>query len=265
MRLLIVHLIVIFLLSSTFTVKAELYEETLDRPEAYSGDHADEYIEDDKDQITEVIWPSVFSRRSYNVYQPHGNKEIASYKRPAIVLLHGGGGRTGASLVERWRDIADDHDVILLGPHASGRWNYGSDAKKFIPALLKEAIRKYNIDTNQIYLFGHSMGGRYALYLGALHSDKFAAIGVHAGKMDTTKLSKLLANNERKIPLVMINGTHDKGFPLGEVRASARTYAKHGHEVELYILNNHGHWYYDIAHEINNIVWDFFRYKYLND
>lgn len=241
---------------------AEYYEGAIDRP-ASSGQHRSKYIEDDSGQIKNTVRLGMLSKRSYNVYLPNGITEKAPYKRPAILLLHGAQ-RTGASLVERWRSVADREDVILLGPHA-GRagWNLATDAQSFIPALLKDAINKYDIDPNRIYVFGHSMGGIFAATLAITQPDGFAAIGIHAGLLPDAAHAMLSAEG-RKTPIVIINGTHDKGFPLDRVRATAKAFANSGHDVNFYVLKGHGHWYYDVAPDINDMAWDYFNEKTLD-
>ncbi len=243
------------------TYAAEYYEGAINRP-ASSGQHRSGYIEDDSGQIKNAIKVGLMSSRSYNVYLPRGKSENAPYKRPAIVLLHGAG-RTGASLVERWRSIADREDVILLGPHANGGWNPAIDGQKFLPAMLEDAIKKYNIDTKRIYVFGHSMGGIFAATLAITQPNGFAAIGIHAGLLPDSAFSALSAEG-RKTPIVIINGTHDQGFPLPKVQATAKAFNQAGHDVNFYILKGHGHWYYDIAPDINDMAWDYFSGKKLD-
>lgn len=239
------------------------YEEyTLDRPYPSSHEYSDDYTESDAKQIKRSVRVGFFGSRSYNVYLPGGETQAGSYKRPAILLLHGAG-RTGASLVERWRPIADRKDVILLGPHANGRWDPASDARNFIPALLKDVIATYNIDPSRIYVFGHSMGGIFASTLAITQPEGFAAIGIHAGLLPNKASMERLKSEGRKTPVIIINGTKDPGFPLNEVQKTADAFAKNGHDTEFHIIQDHGHWYYDIAYDINAIAWDFFDGKSL--
>lgn len=251
------------LVTAAGNARAELYESAIARPAISSPEYEDDYIEDDTGQIKELVRTGFLSGRSYNVYLPNGEKETMPYKRPAILLLHGAG-RTGASLVERWRRVADREDVILLGPHAKGGgWNAVADARDFIPALLKDAVKKYNVNPNKIYVFGHSMGGIFASTLAITQPEGFAAIGIHAGMLPD-KAFGMMSEEGRKTPIVFINGTKDPGFPLSRVRASAKAFDRNGHEVNLYVLEDHGHWYYDIADDINDMAWDFFAGKALD-
>lgn len=253
---------VLVMMVLTTPLHAEYYEESMERPAISSPEYEDDYTESDDGQIKESVWTGGVSWRKYNVYLPNGETETMPYARPAVVLLHGAA-RSGASLVERWREISDRKDVILLGPHAGGGWNSGSDAQYFIPAMLKAAIEKYNIDPKRIYVFGHSMGGIFASVLALSQPEGFAAIGVHAGMLPPNAFA-MLEFEGRKTPLVFINGTHDKGFPLADVRRTANAFSNNDHHVELYVLENHGHWYYDIAHDINELAWSFFENRSLD-
>jgi pimeloyl-ACP methyl ester carboxylesterase len=49
-----------------------------------------------------------------------------------------------------------------------------------VDAMLREILRAYPVDTNRVYLQGYSMGGYGTSYIGALHPDRFAALGVCA-------------------------------------------------------------------------------------
>ena len=250
----------VLLVSFSLSARADYSEESMPRPYG-SSEYANGYTETDKGQIKETVKTGLLKWEHYNIYLPDGETEAVSYKRPAILLLHGAG-RTGASLVERWRKIADNDNVILIGPHANGRWDPASDAKYFIPALLKDTIKKYNIDPNRIYVFGHSMGGVFACFLAIMQPDSFAALGIHAGMLPENVLP-MLSGEGRKTPIIMINGTRDKGFPISQVRQTAKAFAKTGHDVKLKVLENHGHWYYDIAPSVNQMAWDYFKRKSL--
>lgn len=253
-------LMLLIALAAPISVKAELSEIVVDRP-ASSGQHVSGYTENDTGQIKNSLSTGIFTKRGYNVYLPKAATQASSNKRPAILLLHGAQ-RTGASLVERWREVADRNNVILIGPHANPGWNAGTDGQGFLTDVLKDAAKKYNIDTSRIYLFGHSMGGNMALIMAVTNQNQFAAIGVHAGDIPP-EIYNIVEQPKRKTPLIIVNGTQDRGFPIQSVRRTAKVYADNGFDVELYIFNKHGHWYYDIAPAINDLVWDYFRNKSL--
>ena len=86
--------------------------------------------------------------------------------RPSAVFCHGFAGFT------RWDDVA--HDLCCAGiavviPHHRGAW--GSEGEYTVSGCIRDAENlarwtmsaatsaKYNLDTNAVYLVGHSMGG----------------------------------------------------------------------------------------------------------
>ena len=86
--------------------------------------------------------------------------------RPCVIFCHGFAGFT------RWDDVA--HDLCRAGiavviPHHRGAW--GSEGEYTVTGCIKDAenlarwvmgaetAAKYGLDTNAVYLVGHSMGG----------------------------------------------------------------------------------------------------------
>ena len=101
-------------------------------------------------------------------------------KMPLLVSLHGGGGKTmslqkqldrsakvkGLGLAER-----AGRDLILLEPNSAGDWNADT-----LNAMLDYVLEtRPEIDTNRIYVMGHSMGGRGTWAWINESADRFAA------------------------------------------------------------------------------------------
>ncbi|HKV95072.1 MAG TPA: PHB depolymerase family esterase [Candidatus Angelobacter sp.] len=120
-----------------------------------------------------------------------------------------------------------------------------------------EAVRgKYSIDGKRMYLFGHSAGAGFALYIGVLESQYFAAAGVHAGAMGEDFYPSLdLA--KRKLPLAIWVGTDDPFFPLKLVRSTQSELQKHGFNAQVFEMKGHGHDYYAVAKDLNPKIWSF--------
>jgi predicted esterase len=239
------------------TLPKRLHTVTL-TPPLHASRYSDEYHENDSGQTRHYVMVAG-KLRSYQVYaSPNPNKR----RRAAIFLLHGAG-RTGVSLVDKWKSLANRYNLILIGPSTLGAgWNLRTDGSDFLREVLADAHKKYQFDNKRLYLFGHSSGGVAAVYFSILHSDTFAATAIHAGCLQAREHEKLIANARRKTPIVFINGTHDQQFPLPAVQRSANAFAQHGHDTEFIILQGHNHWYYDLAPYINDRAWEFMsRYK----
>ena len=86
--------------------------------------------------------------------------------RPCAIFCHGFAGFT------RWDDVAHDlcrAGIVVVIPHHRGAW--GSEGEYTVSGCIRDAenlvrwvmdaeiAAKYNLDTNAVYLVGHSMGG----------------------------------------------------------------------------------------------------------
>ena len=83
------------------------------------------------DGITKEIIRSQNKDRVYYLYVP--DKLSQTKPVPLIVLLHGSG-RTGNSLVEKWKDLARREQFIIVGPDALNTqgWTIPGDGPDFI-------------------------------------------------------------------------------------------------------------------------------------
>ncbi len=205
-----------------------------------------------KDSIT-----SQGKQRTYYLFVPDTVK--ASTPAPLIVLLHGSG-HNGMSLIEKWKDIAKQEGIIIVGPDSidSSQWSSPVDGPDFLHDLVEAIKSKYPVNPRRVYLFGHSAGAIFALQISLLESEYFAASAVHAGALQTQAYS-LIDHAKRKIHIAIFVGTNDQYFPLTAVRATRDELEKQGFSVELTEIPNHDHWYYDLAPRINRSAWEFLK------
>jgi poly(3-hydroxybutyrate) depolymerase len=197
------------------------------------------------------------SGRSYFLFIPNGLNQATP--APVILLLHGSG-RDGWSLVKKWTKLAKKEGIILVGPNAADPevWTSQLEGPGFLRAVIQHAGQKVPIDYRRIYIFGHSAGACWALYLAIVDPEYYAAIAVHAGMLNPSNFA-FIGNVRRKTPISLQVGTMDKFFPLDGVRATGDAFEKNGFIVELTEIRNHGHWYYDRAKKINARAWDFLK------
>lgn len=222
-----------------------------------SKSYSKRYVENDSGQKFERF-ESIHETRLYNAYIP---KNLSDGKHPAVFLFHGAG-RTGASVIERWRDNADENGFILIAPHGiRENWGRGTDLRGLIPNLVEDASQKYPIDTDRMFLFGHSAGALYVNWATMRYPEIFVASALHGGALEAHKIP-LESSKDIRMPIIYVLGTHDSVFPKWNIERSARKMHERGHETEFILLPGHTHWYYDLAPQINNIAWDFFE-RYL--
>jgi poly(3-hydroxybutyrate) depolymerase len=193
--------------------------------------------------------------RRYYLYVPDGvGKDTPA---PLLITLHGSG-RIGSSLVEKWRGIAEKARFIVAGPDSidSRMWSSPDDGPQLLHDLVEELKNRHAIDTRRIYLFGHSAGAVFALQMGLLQSQYFAAVAVHAGALPPDVFS-MTSYATRKIPFGIFVGTRDAFFPLEAVRATRDHLQKTGFIAEMTEIRNHTHDYYGRSGSINKDAWTF--------
>ena len=202
-------------------------------------------------------------KRTYYLVVP--DQANAEHPAPLLVLLHGSG-RNGLSLVEKWKDLANKEGIVLVGPDAinSQGWSSPVDGPDFLHDLISDLKSKYSIDPRRMYLFGHSAGATFALYMALYESEYFAAAAIHAGALNHDD-GPIIERARRKIPIYIQVGTVDQFFPLAAVRATRDALTKNGFEVLLTEIKGHDHRYYDLAPKINADAWTFLRQQKLAD
>ena len=193
--------------------------------------------------------------RTYYLFVPDGI--TAEKPAPLLITLHGSG-RKGSVLVDKWKGLAAKAGIILAGPESSNsaHWASPQDGPRLLHDLVEELKGKHPIDPRRVYLFGHSAGASFALQIGLLESEYFAAVAAHAGALQPAAYP-LTGFATRKIPFALIVGSRDPNFPVSVVQDTEKELAKKALPVELTIIPNHGHDYYGRSDMINRSVWEF--------
>jgi predicted peptidase len=76
--------------------------------------------------------------------------------------------------------------------------------------LVDEVVRNYRVDNKRVYVTGHSMGGRGALYLAYKYPERFAAVVAMSPLSPITAWAKQLHN----VSLWIIHGAKDPAAPI---------------------------------------------------
>ena len=215
-----------------------------------------------KAQITKQTIEFGGKKRAYYLYVP---EKVAS-KPPLILTLHGSG-RDGSSLVEKWKDIADQEGFILAGPNSMDptRWSSRDDSEDFLHELVEQLIGQYSIDPKRVFLFGHSAGAVYALNLSMSQSEYFAATAVHAGSWRSSEELNIVRLAKRKTPIAIFVGDVDQYFPIDSVKKTEEVLKSNQFPIQVTVMKGHDHWYYDLAKDINRNAWAFLKQHSLTD
>jgi poly(3-hydroxybutyrate) depolymerase len=208
------------------------------------------------DRITREAITIGSQTRHYYLLIPESSGTDAA---PLLIVLHGSG-RDGRSLVEPWRDLAAKEHIIVAGPDATerGGWQVPEDGPAFLYFLVEAVKAKHPIDVRRMYLFGHSAGAGFALVMGLMESQYFAAVAIHSGALQHASRDQLL-NAPRKIPFLLFHGTADTTIPIGDGREARDALVARGFPARLTEMVGHDHNYYQRAAEINAQAWAFLQ------
>ena len=141
-------------------------------------------------------------------------------KYPAIISLHAGWS-TPLNQIEWWAGMlgpdgkrhgqATRHGVIVIAP-AWGRehqmsYEYSAREHAVVLGSLREAMRCFSIDTDRVFLSGHSIGGDAAWDIALAHPDLWA--GLVAVVPSADKYVHHYWPNAKTLPIYIIGGELD--------------------------------------------------------
>jgi poly(3-hydroxybutyrate) depolymerase len=194
-------------------------------------------------------------------YYLAGPKDLApGEKRPLVLAFHGSGG-DGAMMVDSWAKLAQKERFFVAGLKSLDRWNwtFPADGPDLVHELTETLLAKLPIDPSRLYLFGQSAGAVFALRLGLIESQYFAAVAVHAGSFRSSADFATIRMARRKLPLLIISGDRDLIFPPASVTSTIAAMQAAGIPAESFIMDWHDHRYYALADSINARAWEFLK------
>ena len=132
---------------------------------------------------------------------------------------------TGADMVESFMDAVREVGGIAIAPDVTGGdWTYSNNERNAV-WLVKSAMNTYNIDANQVYVMGFSMGGEGAWHIGGRHQDLFTGVIPVAAPVTGTTLWK--------IPVYAIHSSRDEVVSYSAAKRHAESIAAAGGKIEF--------------------------------
>jgi predicted peptidase len=183
---------------------------------------------------------------SYLLYLPAEYQTKLDARWPLILYLHGGSLR--GTDIESLRTLGLPHKLesepnfpfVVVSPQCplDEIW---TDVEA-LSALIDRVQAEYRIDSDRIYVTGHSMGGRGALYLAYRLPKRFAAV------IALSPLSPITAwkENLARVPLWILHGKVDTLAPLADTQELVRGIQAAGGHPRLDILPKRDHFILDI-------------------
>ncbi|HXT61339.1 MAG TPA: peptidase [Pirellulales bacterium] len=197
---------------------------------------------------------------------------------PTIVTLHGAGtapehqidwwaGARGPDGARQGQATRFGYIVIAPAWGAEGQIEYRYSAAEHGAVLnsLRDACRRFAIDTDRVFLSGHSMGGDATWDIGLAHPDLWAGIMPIVARSD--KYIHLLWENAEFVPSYLVQGQLDGDKSVVNSKHLDR-YLSHGFNFTLSEYQGRGH--ENFSDEIQRLFdWanryhrDFFPRKFL--
>jgi len=203
---------------------------------------------------------------------------------PLVIALHGGGGNSENMQGKTGFDqLADEEGFIVVYPDGTGRfenrlltWNSGHccgyahenniDDVGFIRALIEKLQQTLTIDSNMIFITGHSNGGMMSYRLGSELSDIIAAVAPVAGTIggNASEDSELWIIPEPSFPIsvIAIHGLLDENVAYdgghGEKGSGTREDISVNDSIDFWVLYNNCNANPEIQ-EIGNIKIDTYK------
>lgn len=139
-------------------------------------------------------------------------------RRPAEWSLRWWGGNADEPLQ------AQRHGYIVIAPEYFAKdataYDYGSMSHFAVLQAIRDARKKFNIDSNRIYLSGHSEGGDAAFDIGLSHPDEFAGVIPITGMVG--EIPAMLKHNGHYTGMFVINGQLDRAISASNGKKTNR-------------------------------------------
>lgn len=181
----------------------------------------------------------------YLLFVPSNYNEDPNRRWPLLLYLHGGSAR--GSDTDKIRTLGlpkrldndPEFPFIVVSPLAA-EGEIWTDVEA-LAGLLDSVQRTHRVDVNAVYVTGHSMGGRGALYMAYKYPQRFA--GVVA--MSPVSPITAWANRLHKVPLWIIHGGKDVQAPIKDTEELVATIEKAGGKPRFTRLDDRDHFILD--------------------
>lgn len=147
-----------------------------------------------------------------------------------VLAMHGGGAGAGDCGQAQGSFAGPISEVGMRGlyPEVLRKTEYGwtdpPETEKWVMTLVRSARLKWGIDSNRVYLTGHSMGGYGTWTYGSIYADVFAAGAAFAGAptmywkpggkdKDAEAVTEGYLPNLRNLPLFVYQSLDDPNVP----------------------------------------------------
>jgi len=126
---------------------------------------------------------------------------------PVLFVLHDTGEKP-RDMLERWRQLAAENGYILAAPHwepgVNSGYTYSEREHQTVLQALYDLRRRFNINSDRVFLFGLGQGANMAYDIGLSHPDLFAGVMPMAGNPELFTLRYF--RNAQYLPFYCVMG-----------------------------------------------------------
>jgi hypothetical protein len=160
-----------------------------------------------------VTVPLGKTRMTYDLKLPPEYRHSRPY--PVLLVLHKSSDKsseTPAEAIDKWAAQAAENGYILAAPewenkNNRGTYSYGdAQEHEVVLATLRDLRRRFQIDSDRVFLFGQGQGANMAHDVGLSHPDLFA--GVSSMGADPQYHALGYWRNGQYLPFYVVTGTN---------------------------------------------------------
>ncbi len=175
----------------------------------------------------------------------------ARRRYPVIISLHSAS-TTPLQQIEWWAGAptaagrregqAGRHGTIIVAPEWATKtqvgYRYSAEEHSVVLSALREVSRQFSVDSDRVYLSGHSMGGDAAWDIGLAHPDLWAGVISVSGKAG--RYVHHYHQNAKRLPIYIVCGGLDHNtFSTNEMDLDR--YLKKGFDLTYVEYRGRGH------------------------
>jgi pimeloyl-ACP methyl ester carboxylesterase len=164
----------------------------------------------------------------YHVQLPPGYQHGRAW--PVLMVLHHSQEKPAKAL-ERWASLAAQHGYILVAPQwGKGLkviYQYTAEEHDAVLATLRDLRRRFQIDSDRVFLFGGEQGGQAAFDIALSHPDQFAGV-VPMAAAPNWRIKKY-SPNAQHLQLYAINGSLAGKDAIDNMQALFRDWNKYNY------------------------------------
>ena len=134
---------------------------------------------------------------------------------PVLVVLNSNREKADV-LLKRWQSEAAKHGFILASPlwgqdGFKPVYQYSKAEHDVVLDTVRDLRRRFNVDSDRVFLFGWDQGGNAAFDIGLSHPDQFAGVLPMSGAV--TKFTHCYWSNAQYLPFYVVEGDRNGIYP----------------------------------------------------